>query len=86
MRAVDGEEIHRAATVGAELPENDPRVRFKKADVAVVKLGVPPEKRRAALFDPRRERVVRDGNGKIGVRALRYGNGVLEHLPFPPFA
>ena len=77
--AVHGEEIHRAAAVGAELPEDDPSVRFKKPDVAVVKLGAPPEIRRAALFDPRRERIVRDRNGKIGVRALRHGDGVPEH-------
>ena len=54
-------------------------VRFKKPDVAVVKLGAPPEIRRAALFDPRRERIVRDRNGKIGVRALRHGDEVPEH-------
>ena len=59
MRAVNGEKIHRAAAVGAELAENEPSVRFKKADVAVRELGAPPEVRRAALFDPRRERIVR---------------------------
>ena len=30
-------------------------------------------------FDPRRERIVRDRNGKIGVRALRHWDGVPEH-------
>lgn len=82
MGAVHGEEVHRAAAVGAELPEDDPSVRFKKPDVAVVKLGAPLEIRRAALFDPRRERIVRDRNGKIGVRTLWHGDGIPEHARF----
>ena len=79
MRAVNGEKIHRAAAVRAELAENDPSVCFEQADIAVRELGAPPEIRRAALSDPRRERIVRDRNGKIGVRALRHGDTIPEH-------